>query len=386
MPLPLIGVVIFGGIRLLSLAEAAFLLGHGRFRVRHWSLVEWITSWDAKSYLTLAARGYGFRLPGARPLPRGSLYPWFPGYPAAIRSIAWLPGVSLGAAAFIVTIAAGLAAAWGLTGLGLRLTGNPRVSLLMVALWAAAPGSAVFVLLYPEPLYCALAIWALVALTSRRWLTAAVLAMAAGTVQSEAIALIAAVTVASLSTLIPALRAGRPARVWWRPLAAAALAPLGLAGYLGFVAIRVHRIGGWFWIESAAVVPVVRLGQRRRPERGTRLPRLDEPAQHPADPGDRPSGAAHCVDPGQQAATMAQRLHDRGGGTGLRSKPNLVQLQAPVPAARGPARPPAGTRTGPAPDTCTDPASRRLRHRDDMVRPVPVRHRQAATLTEAIPD
>ena len=252
VPLPVVGAVIFGGMRLLDLAVAAFLLGHGKFlRVRHWSLVQWITSWDAKPYLTLAAHGYGSRL-GLGPLPRGTLYPWFPGYPGAIRALAWLPGLSLGAAGFIVTICAGLAAAWGLTRLTLMLTADHRVSLLLVALWAAAPGSAVFTMLYPEALYCALAIWALIALASRRWLTAAALAIVAGTVQSEAVALIAAVTTAALCSLIPAIRGRQPAARWWRPLAALVLAPLGMLGYLAFVAARVHRPDGWFWIESAA--------------------------------------------------------------------------------------------------------------------------------------
>jgi len=251
VPLPMLGTMVFGGLRLLSLAVAAFLLRHGRFQVRHWSLVQWTTSWDAKFYLTLTAHGYGFRL-DPRPLPRGTLYPWFPGFPAAMRLIAWLPGLTLGSAGFIVTTFAGLTAAWGLTRLGMNLTGDGRVSLLIVALWGAAPGSTVFSMLYPEALYCALAIWALVALTSRRWLTAAVLAIAAGTVQSEAVALIAAVMVAALCSLNSAVRGGQPVAVWWRPLAALVLAPVGLLGYLGFVAVQVHRLDGWFWIESAA--------------------------------------------------------------------------------------------------------------------------------------
>jgi hypothetical protein len=132
------GIMIFGGIRLLSLAVAAFLLRHGRFQVRHWSLVQWITSWDAKFYLSLAARGYGVRL-DRRPLPRGTLYPLLSGFPAAVRSIAWLPGLTLGSAGFIVTIFAGLSAAWGLTRLGMRLTADRRVSLLIVALWGLLP-------------------------------------------------------------------------------------------------------------------------------------------------------------------------------------------------------------------------------------------------------
>jgi hypothetical protein len=250
VPLPLAGSVIFAAIRLLSLAIVGFLLRHGKFQVRHWSLAQWITSWDAKFYLLVATRGYGFHW--QRPLPNGSLYPWFPGYPAAIASIAWIPGVSAALAGFIVTIGAGLSAAWGLTRLSLRLTGEPRVSLLIVAIWASAPSAIVFSMVYTEALYCAFAIWALYALTGRRWLTAAALTLAAGAVQSSAAALIVAVSVAALGSVIYAVRTGQRISVWWRPLAAVVLAPLGLLGYWGFVAVQTRRLDGWFWIEKAA--------------------------------------------------------------------------------------------------------------------------------------
>jgi hypothetical protein len=42
----------------------------------------------------------------------------------------------------------------------------------MAALWAVAPGSIVLSMLYSEALFCALAIWSLIALVERRWLTA----------------------------------------------------------------------------------------------------------------------------------------------------------------------------------------------------------------------
>ena len=106
-----------------------------------------------------------------------------------------------------MTIAAGLAAAWGLTRLGMVLTGDRRVSLLVAALWAVAPGSIVLSMVYSEALFCALAIWSLIALVERRWLTAAGLTILAGTVRSSAMALVAAVAVAAVPTLIRAVRA-----------------------------------------------------------------------------------------------------------------------------------------------------------------------------------
>jgi len=250
--LPLAGAAIFAAIRVFSLALCAFLLRHGSFAGRHWSLQHWIISWDGTFYLALAAHGYGYRWPHGHPLPAGTLYPWFPGYPDAMRLVASLPGVSLPLAGFAVTIAAGIAAGWGLTRLGLNLTANPRVSLLMVAIWASAPGSIVFSMVYTETLYCALAIWALVALTERRWLTAAGLTIAAGTVQSTASALIAAVAVAAACSVVAAIRRREPVMLSWRPAAATVLAPLGLLGYLGFVALSVGRLDGWFWIEKNA--------------------------------------------------------------------------------------------------------------------------------------
>ena len=240
-PLPACGALIFAGIRVLSLVTAAFLLPHGKFRELRCSLPQLIRVWDSGRYLTIAAHGY-------RHHPN---LVWFPGYPAAIRVIAWIPGVSPVGAGLCVTIAAGLAAAWGLTRLSMPLTGDRRVSLLVAALWAVAPGSIVLSMVYSEALFCALAIWSLIALVERRWLTAAGLTILAGTVRSSAVALVAAVAVAAVPALIRAARARQDGAAWWRPAAALLLAPLGLLGYWGYVAWTVHRLGGWFSLEKS---------------------------------------------------------------------------------------------------------------------------------------
>jgi hypothetical protein len=224
----------------LSLATAALLLRHGKFRKSHASLLRLLRSWDSSRYLGIAVHGYR----------HGADILWFPGYPAAIRVIAWVPGVTPVGAGLAVTIAAGLAAAWGLTRLGMTLTGDPRISLLMAAPWAATPGSLVLSMLYAEALFCALAIWTLIALVERRWLTAAGLTILAGTVHSNAAALVAAVAVAALPALVRAAQARQHIAAWWRPAAALLLAPLGLLGYWGYVAWATHRLGGWFALEK----------------------------------------------------------------------------------------------------------------------------------------
>ncbi len=239
--LPLSGTLIFAGIRVLILATAAFLLPRGKFRNIHASLLLLLRSWDSGRYLNIAVHGYR----------HGSDIIWFPGYPAAIRAISWAPGVSLAGAGVVVSFAAGLAAAWGLTRLGLTLTGDRRVSLLMVALWGVAPGSIVLSMVYAEALFCALAIWALIALVERRWLTAAGLTILAGTVHSNAVALVAAVAVAALPALIRAAQARQHIAAWRRPAAALLLAPLGLLGYWGYVAWATRRLGGWFALEKS---------------------------------------------------------------------------------------------------------------------------------------
>jgi hypothetical protein len=244
---PLAGVGVYAVIRALEVAIAAFLLPRGRFHYIHKPLWNWMTtSFDASYFHSIAAHGYIVK-PGSTTLPP---YTWFPGYPASIDTIAWLPGMGVARAGMVVTFAAGLAAAWGLVRLGLALTGDRRISVLMVALWCAAPGCLVLSMMYSEALFCALAVWTLVALVERRWLGASVLTILAGLTRNTALALIAAVSFAALAALIQAARTRQPFAVWWRPLAAALSAPFGLVGYSTFVGLRLHRADGLVWLEK----------------------------------------------------------------------------------------------------------------------------------------
>src|SRR6266550_1390557 len=60
LPLPLTGAIIFAGIRLLSVVIAAFVLRHGSFSDRHWSLGRWMRAADGGHYLAIAAHGYTY--------------------------------------------------------------------------------------------------------------------------------------------------------------------------------------------------------------------------------------------------------------------------------------------------------------------------------------
>jgi Mannosyltransferase (PIG-V) len=242
LPVPATAAVVYLGTRVLGLAVVAFLLRRGAYQRAHLSLEQWITGGDGGFYRSIAAHGY--------PLTHLGHFAFFPGYPAAIDLLAWLPGVSIALAGFVVTVLAGLAAAWGLATLGLKLTADSRISVIMVAIWAAAPGSIALSRLHSEALFCALAVWALVALVDRRWLTAGILVMLAGTVRSTAMALVAALAVAVVLALIQAVRTRQRIGAWWRPVAALLLAPLGLLGYWAYVARVTHRPGGWFWIQK----------------------------------------------------------------------------------------------------------------------------------------
>lgn len=87
LPLPFYGILIFAGIRVLSLASAAFLLPRGKFRELHYSLPVLIKSWDSGRYVIIAFHGYSY-VPGD--IRHDSIFAWFPGYPAAIRAVAWV--------------------------------------------------------------------------------------------------------------------------------------------------------------------------------------------------------------------------------------------------------------------------------------------------------
>ena len=243
-----IAMAVYAATRIISVCTFWLLLRQHGFRPirRSGGIWTYLTrSSDAGWYSTIAEHGYQHSAPGT--------FHFYPGYPAAIDTIAWIPGMGTARAGIVITAIAGLVAAAGLAQLGLRLTGDSRISVLLVALWAVAPAALVLSMVYPEALFCALAVWALVAVADRRWITAGVLTMLAGTVHSSAVTLVAAVAVAALAAVIESARAGwRPVGAWLRPIAAVVISPLGLIGFWVFVSAGLRYPGGWAAAESDA--------------------------------------------------------------------------------------------------------------------------------------
>jgi hypothetical protein len=208
---------------------------------------EALTSWDGQWYLGIAGGGYG-GVPAhlldafGRRTPDTPLA-FFPGYPYAVRWVAALPGVGLVAAALTVSLACGVACAYALDRLGRQVGGSARVGFVLVVLFAASPMGIVLSMAYSEAMFCALAAWALVGVLERRWWLAGAATLLAGLVRPTAMALVLTVCAAAIVALVRH-------RDGWRPWLGLATAPLGLLGYLVFVAVRTGDPAGWFDLQQ----------------------------------------------------------------------------------------------------------------------------------------
>jgi hypothetical protein len=238
--------LVYLAIRELGLLILSWMSFQTRFPIG-----EALTSWDADWYLGIAAGGYDNVPAGLVDAynQRSAETPlaFFPGYPKLINYLGEVFGGSENArlfAAFTITIVAGLFCAYALARIGRRIPGGSyRVGLILVALFAAAPMSVVLTMPYSEALFCALAAWALVGVLERNWIMAGLACAAAGLVRPTSAALVLAVGVAALVAVIQR-------RDGWRPWVGGLLAPLGLLGYLGWVASQTGELMGYFKLQE----------------------------------------------------------------------------------------------------------------------------------------
>jgi hypothetical protein len=111
-------------------------------------------------------------------------------------------------------------------------------------LWGSLPHAVVENMAYTEGLFTALAVWTLLAVLRSNWLTAGTLCLFAGLTRPAAAALIAAVFLAALVTIIQR-------RDGWRPWLAMLLAPLGYVGYVAWVGLRLGRLDGYLEMQRS---------------------------------------------------------------------------------------------------------------------------------------
>ena len=138
-----------------------------------------LSKWDGLWLLGIAGGGYDGVQPGlvdafGRRTQETALA-FFPGYPVLVGTVRFVTGGSAVVAGLAVSLLAGVVLAHGLARLGeLVPGGSRRVGLLLVVLVAAAPMGVVWTMTYAEGLFCAGAVWALVALLRRQWVLAGV--------------------------------------------------------------------------------------------------------------------------------------------------------------------------------------------------------------------
>lgn len=207
-----------------------------------------LSKWDGRWMLGIAGGGYDGVPPGLTDAfgHRTAETPlaFFPGYPGAVGVIRWITGAGSLPSGIAVSLAAGVFLAYGLTALGeLVPGGSRRVGLYLVALVAAAPMGIVWSMTYSEGLFCAFAVWALVAVLRRHWVLAGVCVAFAGTVRTTGGALLVAV---GLAMVIAAARR----QDGWRPWLGGVIAPLGLLGYLGYVGVKLGSPSAWFGLQQ----------------------------------------------------------------------------------------------------------------------------------------
>lgn len=224
----------YAGVRLLgllALATGAALTGA--------SAHERLTRWDAQWYASIARHGYGLTrtVPDGRHLSDLAFFPLFPLLERALGTVSGLAYVDAG---LVLSLLAGLAAAACLHALGTRLH-DARTGLLLVLLWAVVPVGIVQSMAYSEALFTALAAGAVLAVVSRSWLLAGLLAALAGLTRPVGLAVVAGVVVGA-------------AVVLWRredglrPLLGVLVAPLGWLGYVVWVGLRLHDPLGYFTV------------------------------------------------------------------------------------------------------------------------------------------
>jgi len=214
-------VAVYGASRLALLAVAGVVAVVG-----HQPLSEAAARFDGRWYLKLAEHGYPTTALHAK-----STLGFFPLYPLVARAVAWVGFMPVPLAALLTSLAGGLVAAVLVQRLATAWWGD-QAGRRAVLIFCLFPGSVVFSMAYSECLTLPLAVGCLLAMRSRRWWAAGLLAGLATAVEPVAMVLIPVCIIAA-ATQIRRLGWRDPAAR--RSLAAPLLAPLGVGALAVFL-------------------------------------------------------------------------------------------------------------------------------------------------------
>lgn len=226
-------VALWAGLRALSITAVALSPARG-----HRSVLSLLTGFDGAYYIDIAVHGYDHGPTDGDPRSSLAFHPLLPWLIRAAHTV----GIPATPAALAIAAAAGVAAAAVLYHLG-RAVSGPRAGMLTVVLWAVLPHAVVQSMAYTETMFTLAAAGTMLLLMRHRWVWAGVVCGVSGLIRPTATALVGTVAVLALMALVRRQHG-------FGPLIAAALAPAGLLGYWAWVAARVQRVDGWFWVQA----------------------------------------------------------------------------------------------------------------------------------------
>ncbi len=199
--------------------------------------------WDSGFYVSVAQHGYNIFWVTPSGSMKQNTTAFFPGYPLAIRllgsTFGWA-GLTYRGAAWAINGGCGLAALFVVAATVRHYHPEP-IAVRTAQAVAVFPGAAVLLFTYAEGLFLLLATACAYFAVKRRWALAGLMALLAGGTRANGLYL-------SVLLGLVALHA-----IWtrrdWLSLVAPLLAPLGFAGYLGYVWWGTGRAEGWFAVE-----------------------------------------------------------------------------------------------------------------------------------------
>jgi hypothetical protein len=231
------------GTRLVGLVVLQVLAA-----VHHRDLVDVLRSWDGDWFVSISQHGYDStgsnHMDANGNRASATSMAFFPGYPFLIGLVNSLTAVDPALAGLAISLAAGVAASYGITRLCANLPVPAGTGLICVVLFACSPMSVTLSMVYTEALFCALAVWALVGVLERRWWLAALCCAAAGLVRPTAGVLIVVVCTA---VVLAVVRKRAP----WHALLVLPVCLSGFGFYFGWVSARTGTLTGWFELQRA---------------------------------------------------------------------------------------------------------------------------------------
>ncbi|MEU9603222.1 glycosyltransferase family 39 protein [Streptomyces sp. NPDC048057] len=212
------------------------------------------TRFDTVYYVHIAEAGYAAPL-AENCTVQGELckYAFFPVYPGLVRGFSSVTPFSTEIVAWGVSVLSSLVAAWGIFAVAQHLH-DRRTALFAVVLWGIVPHAMVQSMAYTEPLFTALAAWALYAVLKQHWITAGLLASLTGLTRPSGSAVVAAVALCAAWALFATFRKRQkeapPGAGRGRLLAAILIAPVGWFAWFGWVGYRAGRWDGYFQLQE----------------------------------------------------------------------------------------------------------------------------------------